>query len=63
MKILVFNRMKHGYSYEEACEHVQREIQICIENNKKAKKEKDQEDTKNKTNSHFRDEFKKLANG
>lgn len=58
MKILVYNRMKRGYSYDEAVKHVQKEVEILVKNGKATKEKKDKED---KANSSFKEEFSKLT--
>jgi len=49
MKILVYNKVKGGMSYEKACEEVKKQIEQVKENHKKSKKKKD-----------FKEEFQKL---
>ena len=39
LKILVYNKVKSGKSYEQACKEVEKAIDQCKKNNKKAKKE------------------------
>ena len=53
MKILIFNKVKRGMSYDQACAELKKEISQCIENSKTEKKEKPS----------FKDEFDKLRNG
>ena len=55
LKILVYNKMKNGLSYEEAKKEVEREILSCQENHEKFKKAKKIEEKKE-----FIKEFKKL---
>ena len=57
LKILVFNKVKKGYSYKQAIELVEKEIDMCLKNHKEYK---DQESSKNKT---FKEEFSKLIHG
>ena len=52
-KILVYNKVKRGMSYEQACKEVEKEISECIKN---SKVEKDDKPT-------FKEEFEKLRNG
>lgn len=40
MKILVYNKMKNGMSYEDACEQLKNEIRIMNEKREKWKKGK-----------------------
>jgi len=67
MKLLVFNKVKRGMSYEKACEELGQEIHAIIQNSKKGKKEKkEQENEKEiskKINEKFKEEFEKLADG
>lgn len=58
LKILVFNRMKKGYSYDQAVEYVKKTVDVCIANGKKIKEKKNKEDRKNKN---FKEEFSKLT--
>lgn len=53
MKILIFNKVKRGMSYDQACKEVEKEISELIENSRKPKKEKPS----------FKEEFNKLRNG
>jgi len=54
LKILVYNKMKNGLSYEEARKEVEREILSCQENHEKFKKNKIEE------KKEIIDEFRKL---
>jgi len=68
MKILIFNKMKKGLSYEDACAELGKEIHMIIDNSGKYKKKqkKEQEDEKEiekRINKKFKEEFQKLANG
>jgi len=60
LKILVFNRMKKGYSYEDAVKYVKETVDECIKNNKKVKDQENKENSKDKT---FKENFSKLRNG
>jgi hypothetical protein len=53
MKILIFNKVKKGMSYEDAKKEVEKEVNLCIKNIRDQRK-KDQENTKNKT---FKESF------
>ena len=54
LRILVYNKMKRGLSYEEARKEVEREILSCQENHENFKKNKINE------KKEFIDEFRKL---
>ena len=58
MKILAYNRMKRGYSYDEAVKHVQKEVEVLVKNGKATKEKKDKENKASKT---FKEEFSKLT--
>jgi hypothetical protein len=53
MKMLIFNKVKRGMSYDQAKKELEKEIKTCIENSK----------TKKKDNPNFKEEFDKLRNG
>jgi len=53
MKMLVFNKVKRGMNYDQACKELEKEISECIENSKAKKDEKPS----------FKEEFEKLRNG
>ncbi len=59
MRILIYNKVKKGLSYEEAKREVQKEIEHLLKNNKKMR-EKEKKKDKRKT---FKEEFAKLQNG
>lgn len=61
LKILVFNRMKKGYSYDNAIKYVQKEINEVIKNGKKIKEKKDQENKKDSEDKTFKESFSKLT--
>jgi hypothetical protein len=63
LKILVYNRIKRGMSYENAVKDVHNQIQTCNENHKKheAKEKEDQENKEDQTNKTFKEEFAKLT--
>lgn len=52
MKILIFNKVKRGMTYDQACKELEGEISECIKNSK-TKKEKPS----------FKEEFEKLKDG
>jgi ribosomal protein L22 len=58
MKILIYNKVKNGMSYEKAKKEVSKEIASLIENSKKEKKV----DEKTKCDN-FQKDFKKMKDG
>lgn len=63
LKILVFNRMKRGYSYDQAVEYVKNTVDVCIANGKKSKEKENKKNCKDQTNKTFKEEFSKLTHG
>jgi len=62
MKILVYNKVRSGMSYEQACKQLSKEIDRIIENDEKFEKEEKKARSKMEKNK-FKDDFKKLTNG
>jgi len=56
MKILIYNKMKKGLSYEEARKEVSKEIEELLLNSNKKTPKRDK-------NEIFKEEFEKLING
>lgn len=56
LKILVFNKIKQGYSYETAVKMVNDEIKQCSANRKKAK----EKEKKDKHHQNFKEAFSDL---
>ena len=71
MKILIFNKVKNGMSYEKACKELEKEIDSIIANDvkfdqreKRKKYEESAEKKKKiKENKKFKDNFAKITNG
>lgn len=57
MKILVYNKINEGYTYEEAKRIVKEEIDFCIQSNKNEKQRKKKDKIKS-----IKEDFKKLKN-
>lgn len=55
LKILVFNKMKQGMSYQKAVEQVREHVKLCMKNHND---HRDKQKTKN-----FKEEFNNLKNG
>ena len=62
MKILVFNKVKKGLTYENACIELEQEIDQIIANDVKTE-DKTKYEKKKDLNETFKEEFSKLTNG
>lgn len=60
MKILVYNLVKRGMSYENACVEVQQYAELCSKNHNKMEKEQRKEEKKNRKKI-FKEEFEKIC--
>jgi len=63
MKILVFNKMKSGMSYENACKELKSEVDQIILNNLETEKKEKAKEKKQSKKEKFNEDFKKLKNG
>jgi F0F1-type ATP synthase membrane subunit b/b' len=58
MKMLVYNKVKQGRSYDQACKQLKKEIDAIIKNSKIK-----HEGEKKAVKDEFKEEFEKLKNG
>jgi len=63
MKILVYNKVQKGMSYEKACAELEQEINQIIENDIKFEEREKKEANKKSAKQKFDEEFEKLKNG